>query len=220
MLLVLAGCQNIAPPPAAVPAAGIVPVTAPETDRPQTAAVYIVRRSWHIDIGFAVADLQPPLRAISDAVPQARYLEFGFGDRHYLMTRDHGTTTLLAAVWPGASLILMTALKATPQEAFGAEHVVVLHVRAAQAASVQNFIWGSMTAPAPVADGPYPGSVFYGGTQHYSGLHTCNTWAAEALRAGALPVHSTGVLFAGQLWSQVQRLATQMPDTPAAREGP
>jgi uncharacterized protein (TIGR02117 family) len=208
LVLLLSGCQNIALRPATVPMA-----TAPAA----TASVYIVRRAWHIDIGFAATDLQPPLRSLSAAVPQAQYLEFGFGDRHYLLTRTHGTTTLLAAVWPGASLILMTALKATPQQAFGAKHVVVLRISETQAASIQNFIWNSMAAStvgselAPVAEGPYPGSVFYAGTQRYSGLHTCNTWAAEALRAGKLHVHSSGVLLAEQLWPQVRRLATEAP---------
>ena len=220
LLLVLSGCQNIARRPLAVPVA----------DTPATASVYIVRRAWHIDIGFAAADLQPPLRSLSATVPQAQYLEFGFGDRHYLLTRDRRTTTLLAAVWPGASLILMTALKATPQQAFGAQHVVILRVRGAQAASIQNFVWNSMSpspvgqafapaAPAPVAEGPYPGSVFYAGTQRYSGIHTCNTWAAEALRAGALRIRSSGVLFAGQLWSQVRRLAGEAPEV-SPRAGP
>ncbi len=197
-MLVLAGCQNIASRTAT-------------THAPSTTSVYVVRRAWHIDIGFATADVQPPLSSLWATVPQAQYLEFGFGDRRYLMTRNHGTTSLIAAVWPGASLILMTALKATPQQAFGAEHVVVLHVTEAQAASIQNFIRVSLAA-SPVADGPYPGSVFYAGTQRYSGFHTCNTWAAEALRAGGLPVRSAGVLLAGQLWPQVRRLAIEVPE--------
>ena len=37
----------------------------------------------------------------------------------------------------------------------------------------------------------------------------CNTWAAQVLKAAALPIHSAGVIFAGQLWGQVRHLAQQ-----------
>ena len=36
------------------------------------AAVYVARRGWHIDIGFAVTDLEPPLAAIASDFPRAQ----------------------------------------------------------------------------------------------------------------------------------------------------
>jgi uncharacterized protein (TIGR02117 family) len=172
--------------------------------------VYIVRRSWHIDVGFAVAELQPPLASLRAAYPSARYLEFGFGDRHYLMTRHAGAGTLLSALWPGPGLILMTALNASPQQAFGADNVLELRVSARQSEELQQFIWHTMTSDqdrvTAVAPGPYDGSAFYPAIPKYSALHTCNTWAAESLHSAQLPIRSTGVEFAGQLWSQARRL--------------
>lgn len=183
-----------------------------------TSTIFVVRRTWHIDIGFATADLQPPLRSLLSEFPPASYLEFGFGDRHYLMTRDHGTATLLRALWPGPGLILMTALKATPQKAFGPANVIELRLSPKRSLDLQMFVWRSMTRAdpplKPVANGPYPGSVFYAATPRYSGLHTCNTWAAEGLKSAGLPVHSTGVEFAGQVWSQVARIARLGPTDP------
>lgn len=197
VMLLVAACQSL-PLPARPP-------------REPTASIFIVRRAWHIDIGFASADLQPPLRSLLNEFPPATYLEFGFGDRHYLLTRDHGTSTLLRALWPGPGLVLMTALRATPQEAFGAANVIELRLAEDRAHDLQMFVWRSMSrgdAPLqPVAAGPYAGSVFYDAIPSYSGLHTCNTWAAQALRAAGLPVHTTGVAFAGQVWSQVRRIA-------------
>jgi uncharacterized protein (TIGR02117 family) len=176
----------------------------------QTHIVYIVRRSWHIDIGFQTSELQPPLRSVQPQFPAARYLEFGFGDRRYLMSRQHGAGTLLSALWPGPGLILLTALDNTPQQAFGAAHVIELHVSGGQSQQIQQFIWRSLTteqgAVTPIASGPYEGSVFYSAIPSYSALHTCNTWAAESLHSAALPIRSTGVDFAGQLWSQVRQL--------------
>jgi uncharacterized protein (TIGR02117 family) len=183
-----------------------------------TLPIFVVRRAWHIDVGFAAPDLQLPLRSVLLEFPTAAYLEFGFGDRHYLLTRDHGPATLLGALWPGPALVLVTALRATPQEAFGAGNVIVLRVTPEQAQAMQKFIWHTMTASdaaiRPVAAGPYEGSVFYAAVPEYSALHTCNTWAAQALRAAGLPIHSTGVEFAGQLWSQLQAMQ------PSAGPGP
>jgi uncharacterized protein (TIGR02117 family) len=186
----------------------------PSNDR-TTSFIYVVRRSWHIDIGFAVTDVKAPLTSLAGDYPTARYLEFGFGDRHYLMTRDHGPSTLLAALWPGPGLVLMTALTGTPQQAFGADNVVMLPVTPSQSRQIQAFIWEtvSMTSSQtgsvkPIATGPYEGSVFFAAGPKYSAVYTCNTWAAEALRSAPLPVHSTGVEFSGQVWSQVKRIAT------------
>jgi hypothetical protein len=174
--------------------------------------IYVVRRMWHIDIGFSADQLQPPLLSVRTQFPSARYLEFGFGDRRYLMSQHHGAGSLLAALWPGRGLILMTALSATPQQAFGPDHVIELRATDAQLRRIQQFIWQSMTADrdtrsvAPLATGPYDGSVFYAALPRYSGLYTCNTWAAESLRSGPLPIRSTGVELAGQLWSQTRHL--------------
>jgi len=178
---------------------------------PDSAAViYVVRRQWHVDIGFAAGDLQPPLAALRAHFPEARYLLFGFGDRHYLLDQDRGLGGMLAALWPGAGVMLVTGLGASAQDAFGEPHVIEIRVSAPQAAAAQRFVWQSLAAQrgavTPLRVGPYDGSLYYATPQRYSGLHTCNTWAAQTLRAAQLPVHSAGVVFAGQLWSEVRRL--------------
>jgi hypothetical protein len=174
-----------------------------------SAVIYVVRRAWHVDIGFAAAELQPPLASLRASFPGARYLLFGFGDRHYLVDQDRGPGGMLAALWPGAGVMLVTGLAASAQNAFGAQHVIEIRVSASQAAAAQRFVWQSLAAHADTVtslrSGPYDGSLYYASTQRYSALHTCNTWAAQALRAARLDVHSAGVVFAGQLWIQARR---------------
>jgi hypothetical protein len=183
-----------------------------------SAVIYVARRGWHVDIGFAAADLEAPLRSLLAEFPGAQYLFFGFGDRRYLLAKNRNAPLLLAAVWPGRGMILATGLASPPSAAFGASHVVALAVTAHQASDAQAFVWYSLdrqpvldrqTTDNPVrsyAPGPYEGSLFFTAAPRYSGFHTCNTWAAEALGAAALPIHSAGVVFAGQLWGQVRRL--------------
>jgi hypothetical protein len=188
----------------------------------RSAVIYVVRRAWHVDIGFAAAELQPPLAALRESLPGAHYVLFGFGDRHYLVDQDRGAGGMLAALWPGAGVLLVTGLSASAQDAFGAAHVIEIRVSASQAAAAQRFVWQSLAAPdqargdingdiqadtvTPLRAGPYDGSLYYASPVRYSALHTCNTWAAQALRAAHLDVHSARVVFAGQLWIQARRL--------------
>jgi uncharacterized protein (TIGR02117 family) len=181
------------------------------TSSPSAAAtLYVARRGWHIDVGMAAADLPPPLEATASHFPGARYLFFGFGDRHYLAAKKHNAPVLLSAMWPGGAIVLVTALAASPAEAFGASHVISLTVSPAQMADLQSFIGMSLATQngavlEPLA-GPYEDSLYFTAVGKYSALHTCNTWAAQSLRAAGFHVHTVGVVFAGQLWRQVRRL--------------
>jgi Protein of unknown function (DUF2459) len=183
-----------------------VPTRSPDS----STIIYVIKRSWHVDIGFASADLQPPLASLRTDFANSRYLLFGFGDRHYLLDKDRGFGGMLAAFWPGAGLMLVTGLGDSMQAAFGEDNVIEIPVTEAQARMAQQFVWQSLTTDrgsvAPLRAGPYEGSLYYAASKGYSGWHTCNTWAAEGLHAAGLPVHSFGVAFAGQLWIQARRL--------------
>jgi hypothetical protein len=173
--------------------------------------IYVVRRGWHIDIGFDTADLVPPLAGLTAEFTGVRFLFFGFGDRRYLQSKERNVPVLLGALLPGRGLILTTGLTSTPQLAFGARQVIALHVPADRARDAQSFIWHTLDWPHPdgahsEAAGPYAGSFYFAAKPGYSALHTCNTWVAEALAASGLPIHSAGVVFASQLWRQVRRL--------------
>jgi uncharacterized protein (TIGR02117 family) len=198
---------------AALCACSTAPVRQLHAPANATHVIYVVRRTWHIDVGFPVQELELPLAGLREDFPGVAYLQFGFGDRRYLMSRHHGAGMMLSALWPGAGLILLTALKATPQQAFGASQVIELAVTGEQSHDLQRFIWQSLSSDSapikPVAAGPYEGSEFYAAIPNYSALHTCNTWAAQALHSASLPIRSTGVAFAGQVWRQVQRLTPQ-----------
>jgi hypothetical protein len=182
----------------------------PQRSPDSSTIIYVIKRSWHVDIGFATADLQPPLASLRKDFPDSRYLLFGFGDRHYLLDKDRGFGGMLAALWPGPGLILATGLDDSMQTAFGEDNVIEIPVTEAQARLAQQFVWQSLSADrgsvAPLRAGPYEGSLYYAASIGYSGWHTCNTWAAEDLRAAGLPVHSFDVTFAGQLWGQARRL--------------
>ena len=176
----------------------------------ESSTIYLARRGWHIDIGMAAADLSPPLTQAAAPLPAARYVFFGFADKHYLLAANHHAPVLLAALWPGAGIVLTTGLSNSPAQAFGAAHVITLTLPGDRMRALQSFIWRSLRTQDQLLKvfrgGPYEDSVYFLATQKYSAFHTCNTWGAEALRAAGFHVHTAGVIFAGQLWSQARRL--------------
>lgn len=175
--------------------------------------IYVVKRRWHVDIGFAATDLQPPLASLRADFPEAEYLLFGFGDRHYLLDQDRGPGGMLAALWPGPGLMLVTSLTTSPQTAFGKHNVIEISVNPGQARNAQDFVWQSLAVEkgsvTPLHVGPYDGSLYYAASQRYSAWHTCNTWAAQALQAADVAVRSLGVELSGQLWMQVRRIGAR-----------
>ncbi|HEY4972713.1 MAG TPA: DUF2459 domain-containing protein, partial [Steroidobacteraceae bacterium] len=134
--------------------------------------IYVVKRSWHVDIGFAAVDLQPPLASLRTDFAGASYLLFGFGDRHYLLDQDRGFGGMLAALWPGDGLLLATGLSATTQAAFGEDNVIEIRLSDAQASALQQFVWRNLSADGgkvtPLRVGPYQGSLYYAASQEYS----------------------------------------------------
>ena len=207
------GCARAA---AAAPAADAPP-------QPEQVVMYLARRSWHIDVGFAVRDLGPSLAFVARRFPQAQYLFVGFGDRHYLLSKGKGTAALAGALFPGPGLILVTAIENTPAQAFGGAHVLEFALPVARAAAAGGFVRRALAGGegdiAPVAEGPYEGSVYYAAVARYSALHTCNTWAAEALQSAGFKVRTGFVLFAGQTWNQASKIhardARPLPPSPA-----
>ena len=184
-------------------------VRAAADDAPRASTILLVRRGWHVDVGFDVAALEPTLAEVAKAVPGARYVLFGFGDRRYMLSRDEGSCSAVAALWPGAGLVLLTGLATTPAAAFRGSDAQSIPITADGARAAQDFIWNTLrhtAAPVrPLADGPYPGSYYFDSDTRYSALHTCNTWAAEVLQVAGVPLESTGVVFAGQIWNRARR---------------
>lgn len=198
---------------AALAACSAVPVetgAAATTNAPSApASVYVLRRGRHTDLVLPVDTLDEHLSTLTADFTAPRYLVFGFGDRQYMLATHKNLWHALLAPIPGAGIMLVSGLQQTPQQAYGADHLVGLSLPAPQLRELQRFVWDSLEQDPPGAVRPYmpgqlPGNVYYASTYTYWGFYTCNTWTAEALQKAGQPVHSGGVLFAGQVWDQVR----------------
>lgn len=184
------------------------PPSATSTGRGQV--IYIVRRQWHIAIEVPTDDLVAPLASLEVNFPKVKYLSFGFGDLHYLVAKNKSFPGILAALWPGRGLILISGSNLSPEKIFGTDQVIPLAVSSAQGRAAQAFIWESLSnnasGVAPYAEARPEEGLYFSAVPSYSAVYTCNTWVAEILAAAGLPVRAHGVIFANQLWSQVRRL--------------
>lgn len=186
----------------------------PHAERPLTEGtdrIYVIDRGWHTDIGVPVSELRGKLALLAEDFPGATALTIGFGDRAYLLDRSTGVFDMLRALFPGKAALLVTGLRAPAERAFGAQNVVTLAIAKPQLdaleSSVASYFATDLTGrPLRLADGPYPGSLFYASDAIYDAFYTCNTWTAERLRAGGYAVSTTLVIFAPQVMAQAQRL--------------
>ena len=190
---------------------------------PPFTTIDVVERDWHTDVCIRTRDADASLMrlATNRGYEGSHFLCFGFGDRHYLISRERGPLTLLSALLPGDGAILLTMLRDTPTAAFGAENTVRLAVDAPGMDRLRRFLNQAVQtddagAPVWLADGPYPGGLYFGATARYNGLYTCNTWTADALRQAGLPLVGP-ILFAEGVMRQVRNLAARAD---ASVEGP
>lgn len=195
---------------ACTPAVPRVTLPAPADD----AILYVIERSWHSDIGLPADEISAPLTDLAQRFPGVRFLTFGFGERQFLLARRATLGGMLSAMLPSRSALLMTALDATPEAAFGADHVVVLHVSRAGLTRIEAAVWEEIDKtpagePIGLGDGPYPGSVYYAALGTYDAFDTCNTWTAAMLHTGGIEVPTDGVLFVGQVMGMARSIAAQ-----------
>jgi len=190
---VLAGCTD--PPPLPPPG--------------NAATIVVVDRGWHTDISLPADQLDARFDALRARFPGARAFTFGFGERAFVQKRDRTVLDALRALLPSDGMVLVTALNTTPDKAFGADATIPLAVSPEGYAAVEDYVRRSIAddargGPVFVGAGPYPGSAFYAATQTYDGLFTCNTWTAEAVRAGGVPMTTGAVLFSDQVIAQLR----------------
>jgi uncharacterized protein (TIGR02117 family) len=201
-LLLLAACALPGRPPA------------PRTAGPLTATLYVIDRGWHTDIGLPTSEITGPLAALENGFPGVRYLTLGFGEREFLTSREVTVGETLRALLPSRSAMLITALRAPPEAAFGSANVVALHIATDGLMRLEYTLWHgvertTVDQPVSLGPGPYVGSEYYAALGTYDAFDTCNTWTATMLMAAGLPVSSGGVMFSGQVMDQARAVARQ-----------
>lgn len=172
--------------------------------------VYIVYDAWHAGIVLRREDLSvqtlPELRDF----PEARFLEFSWGDQDYFPDPDPGISLgLKAAFWSSGSVVHVVGLTERFETFYPNARIVELRMAPPAFARLIAYLSRSFTRPqtgsAPAQPGLTARSRFYPSPRKFSLSRTCNTWVAEALQTAGLPVWPGLVITAGQLGEQIDQ---------------
>jgi uncharacterized protein (TIGR02117 family) len=170
---------------------------------------YLIAAGWHTEIALPIHVIVGPLRSVTSDFPGAQHLSFGWGERNYYMAPAPTVADAMSALFPGPAVLLVIPLYHQPRDSRPGAQVFELALSTAGLDRLSNHLWAAFEksddgTPRRLATGPWPGSAFYAATGTYSASYTCNTWTAETLRAGGVPVTRAGVVFADQLTDQLR----------------
>lgn len=181
--------------------------------------MYVIAAGWHTEIAYPIHAMHGPLKAVTPDFPGAQYLSFGWGERNYYMARAPTFSDAMSALFPGPAVLLVTPLYRPPRHSRANAQVFEVGFSTAGLDRLCNHLWAAFEksgdgTPRRLAAGPEPGSAFYAATGTYSASYTCNTWIAESLRAGGIPVTPAGVVFTNQVIDQLRSLSVRAAEVP------
>ncbi len=191
-----------APPQAFLPANPGVP--------PRSPVIGVLVAGWHSGLILPVREIGP-LRSLLFRYAGERYVSFGWGNRRFYMAAHPTFSDAVAALFSSPSVLLV-------QGASTLRALVPSGARSRWLCADRDEVWKVDAylrhalsrlhgRPVKLGDGPWTDSAFYASGERYDGLHTCNTWTADALESAGLPVHSSDVIFSSQLIHLIAKLS-------------
>jgi hypothetical protein len=174
--------------------------------------VYVVEEGWHVEIGLPVEELGENLAFYQDIFDGARIIMFGYGKQTFITAPPETISEYFLGPFPGPAVIQTVGLRITPPEAYLSGKTVTLALPPGGAQALAAYIWNDLAKdeagrPRIVAHSHNPEGLFYAAQSGYNLLHTCNTWAADALAAAGLPISGDNVTFAHQVMLRVDKAA-------------
>jgi uncharacterized protein (TIGR02117 family) len=171
--------------------------------------IFVVKHGWHTGVVVPNIGQQAPFTFLDPLFGHAAYYEFGWGDRKYYPESDPGIWLALRAVlWPTQSVLHVVALPDSPVKTFTGAAMEELQVseqgyRQILGYLMQHFVLNDQSQPVVAGPGLYGNSRFFEAHGSFHAFRTCNTWTAQALQHGGVPVRSFMMLTADSVLSQI-----------------
>lgn len=186
-------------------------------------SVFIRVDGWHT--GIILLAEQCPARLIPERLdfPGSKYFEFGWGDERFYMTP--GFDPYLAAralFWETSSVMHVVAFDDHPKEYFLRGELYEIGLKERSFVKLCRFLSDSFARRSKVSaqqlgKGYYESSAFYPSPHKYDLFHTCNVWAASALKAAGCPITPWKAITSSGLTCQLMTFAkrTELGETRA-----
>ncbi|HET9446435.1 MAG TPA: DUF2459 domain-containing protein [Steroidobacteraceae bacterium] len=185
--------------------------------------VYIVRRAHHTGVAIAVADWPNRDWSVLPTFPQARYLEFGWGDAAYYQEPDPTLSMTIAAVfWPTPTVMEVVPWQVVAEGVEDSE-TVALRVSDSELQAIAKSIDDSFVQPISATGSSYRvangRALFYHARGKFHMFRMCNRWTAERLQLVGCSVRPRLVMTGSQAIAAAKRCeaATQPPGSPPTR---
>ena len=177
--------------------------------------VYVVAHGWHAGI-VVPRDRQPVLAwPVAADFPDAEYLEVGWGDKDFYMSREPDSgMALKAALGATATVLHVAGFRGAVHDEFPNSEIVPIRLSSPAFARLSGYVADSFAvdasgSTAALKDGLYGGGRFYPSRDTYSLFNTCNVWTAKALRSAGCPVTPAASITLGSLLRQLRAVAAQ-----------
>lgn len=178
--------------------------------------IQVVRHRWHTGIVIPADSVQPPLAFLRETFPDARYLEFGWGDADFYRNTNNLWLMVKALLWPTDTVVHVAGLQEAPARLphtdLAAVPVTPAGMADLQQALADSFARSDEDNPVVVEPGLYGDSFFYRARGTFWLGRTCNTWTAQMLAAARKPVRTFAALTAGGVMDQVRDLDSSCAD--------
>jgi uncharacterized protein (TIGR02117 family) len=185
------------------------------SDAERSRVVYVVRRAQHSGIAVATADWPNRDWSVLASFPQARYLEFGWGDAAYYQAPDPSLGVTIAAVfWPTPTVMEVIPWQVVAEGVEDSE-TVALRVSDAELKAIAKSIDDSFVQPIRATGNGYPvpsgRALFYDARGKFHMFRMCNRWTAERLLLAGCTARPRLIVTASQAIAAAKRCETATP---------
>jgi uncharacterized protein (TIGR02117 family) len=185
------------------------------SDVERSRVVYVVRRAHHSGIAVETADWPNRDWPVLASFPQARYLEFGWGDAAYYQAPDPSLGVTIAAVfWPTPTVMEVIPWQVVAEGVEDSE-TVVLRVSDAELQAIAKSIDDSFVQPINATGNGYSvasgRALFYHARGKFQMFRMCNRWTAERLQLAGCSARPRLIVTASQAIAAAKRCAVATP---------
>ena len=176
--------------------------------------IYLVKHGWHAGIVVKRADIPVGVWPQHNEFPDAKYLEVGWGDRDYYMTKKPGLgITLKAGLLPTASVLHIVGFRGTVTHYFPGNQIIQIDLSEAGFQRLCRYLENSYAhtndgLSKPLGPSLYGEGQFYLSRETYHAFNSCNAWTARALREAGLPIAPAANLRIKTLMTNVEKFGT------------